>query len=376
MALSCSAVGESNDRGGPPSTSWSRGNWESFLGGAPPRLAKGEVGIDVASQPYSEVPSHVYVWGPKGADWARTGWWQIRWDDRFARGDGIRESAPTRPPWGDEVSAAEAIGSRRGSSYWRWETQLEPSGDAALMSHCTSGACNPYAVGRGRPVVRLRWPQGGAAVFRKPLDHGVARIGESWYVLSADSGAAPLALWRASLGVMRTIAVFRRLDDRLYPTTTAAPRLVRRRLGNEIGLLVEAPADPSSGEKAGTWMVLPIDSNDGSLAEPVSLGRVDLEGRVPPACRDQHDGWLLETELASKPNITLTNANGYLDDIEMRLVLEPGSACVEAMAAKAGRGFRSVEGKEGAPASDNAIFMSASERYAGRRWNLRCIAAR
>jgi hypothetical protein len=43
------------------------------------------------------------------------------------------------------------------------------------------------------------------------------------------------------------------------------------------------------------------------------------------------------------------------------------------MAAKAGRGFHGVEGKkDSAPAGDDAIFMAASERYAGRRWQLRC----
>jgi hypothetical protein len=100
---------------------------------------------------------------------------------------------------------------------------------------------------------------------------------------------------------------------------------------------------------------------------------VDLDGRVPPRCREYNDGWLLETQLPSNPNITVVNASGYLDDIEMRLRLEPGGACVEAMAAKAGRGFHGVEGKkDSAPAGDDAIFMAASERYAGRRWQLRC----
>ena len=285
LSLRCSSRGEPDERGGPASNGFNRGRWDDFLGAAPPKLGKDEVGVDVASQPYDKVPTHAYVWGPRGADWTRAGWWQVRWEDRFAAGNGIRVSSNTRPPWGDEVTAGDAIGARRGGGVWRWDTVLEPAGDAALVVPCGAGGCYPQAVSQGRPVMPLRSPQGGPVVFRGKLTHGVARIGESWYLLSDETEAAPLTLWRASLGVMRHIASFRRIDAKRFRSIAGAPQLVRRRLGNELGLLIDVPPDPSTGESAGEWMVLPIDTSDGSLGEPVSLGRSDPTAACRRAAR-------------------------------------------------------------------------------------------
>jgi len=349
-------------------------SWADFRGVPPPKLGKDETGVDKGSQAYEEVPAHVYVWGPKGADWTRVGWWQVRFDDRFDAPNGVRQSARTRPPWPDEVTAAEAIGSRRHSSYWRWNATLDPSGRAALVNVCTHAQCVPYAITDGRPILPLQVPQGsGLFRYQKPVTHGVARVGESWFLLSEQPGGSVLTLWRADLGVMRRLVNFRRLDRRRYQSQ-ATPRLVRRALGGEIGVLFTMPPDPSTGGHVGQWVVLPVDPVRGELGAPVSLGPADLGGKVPPTCRADDDGWLLDTRLAVTPAIDMVGMSGYLDDIELRLRLEPGSSCAESIAARAGRGL-TVRGSDEAATHirpNQTLPLSARERYTGRRWKLMC----
>ncbi|RLB47370.1 MAG: hypothetical protein DRI90_26430, partial [Deltaproteobacteria bacterium] len=146
--------------------------------------------------------------------------------------------------------------------------------------------------------------------------------------------------------------------------------------GGEIGLLFTMPPDPSTGGHVGQWVVLPIDPAKAELGEPVVLGAADLDGRLPPTCRDHDDGWLLDTRLAITPAIDLVGLSGYLDDIEMRLRLEPGGACVEAIAARAGRGLSASGAADGdaKPGADKTLPLSARERYTGRRWTLMCGA--
>ncbi|MBW2454946.1 MAG: hypothetical protein JRI68_10560 [Deltaproteobacteria bacterium] len=352
--------------------------WTDFRGVPPPKLGKDETGVDKGSQAYEEVPAHVYVWGPKGADWTRAGWWVVRFDDRFDAPSGVRQSARTRPPWSDEVTAAEAIGSRRHSSYWRWNATIDPSGRAALVNVCTHSHCVPYAITEGRPILPLNVPQGsGLFRYQKPVTHGVARVGESWFLLSEQTGGSILSLWRADMGVMRRLVSFRRLDRRRYQNL-ATPRLARRALGGEIGLLFTMPPDPSTGGHVGQWVVLPVDPVRGQLGAPVTLGPADLDGELPPTCRDDDDGWLLDTRLAVTPAIDMGGLSGYLDDIELRLRLEPGGACVESLAARAGRGLTVSGAGEGASqvGANQTVPLSVRERYTGRRWKLMCGPAR
>ena len=344
--------------------------WPSFRDVAPPALGKDDLGVDKSTQLQHLTPAHVYVWGPKGADWTRAGSWQIRFDDRFAPGDHVRSSAISRPPWSDENSAAEAIGTRSRGNYWRWEAMLDPGGQGALANLCASGTrCVPHLLGEGRPIAALRVDATPTAPYRQPLEHGVARIGETWFVLTDVPGAGKLVLWRADLGVIRPAVQIRQLDHRRFQTASR-PRLVRRALGGELGLLFLQPADPASGHHVGQWFVLPLDPSSGRLGEPIALARADLDGVVPRRCEDHDDGWLLDTKLQVTPDLSYRGVRGYADNIETRLRLNPGRSCIEAIAAKAGSGFVQQEGSEAAAA--DGIPLSARERFTGRRWHMSC----
>ncbi len=340
-------------------------SWTAFMGTPPPKLGKDEIGVDASSQLADPVPVHAYVWGPKGADWTRAGWWQLRFDDRFAVGSGVRHSTLTRPPWADEQTAADRIGGRH-RGYMRWDADLDPSGDGAVATLCTSGAsCEAFAVSDGRPIASFREVDGSR--YRRPVEHGVARIGDTWYLLTEIAGESAMTLWRAELGAMTESVRLRRLDQRRFPGA-AAPKLVRRAHGSELGLLIDEPPDPATGNHVGRWYVIPLDPRTGALGEPAALGSADLDGTVPRMCSAHDDGWMLDTALTVSPAIELEGASGYLDDIELRLRLDPDGACVVALAAQAARPL-AVDAFDKKAVG---IPMSVRERSAGRRWPLRC----
>lgn len=346
--------------------------WTAFRDVLPPALAKDEIGVDKESQSYSEIGVHLYVWGAKGADWSRTGWWQMRFEDPFALENAVRSSALTRPPWSDEVTASEAIGARHYGSYWRWEAALDPSGDAALVNLCNGSTCEYYAVTEGRPILELRAPSNATYGNRRPVPNGVARVGESWYMLTETHSGGALSLWRANLGAMQELFTFRRLYDNHFQGNTTTPQLVRRALGAEIGLLFTRASDPATGVHVDELFVLPIDPLDKTLASPISLGPIDLDGKVPGACADHDDGWVLETALPRSPDIDLKGTDGYVDEVRLRVRLSPGKSCIESISAKAGRTLGDAEVKA-APAGA-AIPLAVRERYTGRRWGFMCGA--
>ncbi|MBN4050341.1 hypothetical protein JYT28_01145 [Desulfobulbus sp. AH-315-M07] len=363
--------------------------WASFRGVDAPKLESDFIGVDKGGSSYATVPVHTYVWGPKGADWTRAGWWQIRIEDRFDPTGGVRASALTRPPWTDEVTAAEAIGAMRRGSYGRWESSLEAGGDGALVTLCRGRVdCKYYAVTAGRPIIGLRTP----GLRHKPIPHGVARIGEVWFFATVGAGpptvGAPMAggleLWRVELGQVRRVKSYRRLDQTRYGAI-GTPKLVRRALGGELGWLIQLPRDAGSQPQVAHWVVLPIDVSDGSLGEPIHLGPADLGGRAPRRCDEQQDGWLVMTSLPVGTVFTLNGADGYLDNIEYRLRIDPGSVCADGISARAGRSFSASKdfappptrrrGKP-EPLPPEVIPLAARARYTNDLWRIDCSPTR
>ena len=101
----------------------------------------------------------------------RAGSWQIRFDDRFDAAHGLRESATARPPWPDELAAAEGIGAMRQGRRWRWTAELEGLARHAEMARGESPAANDadrlwLAIGR----LRMGRAAEGLATFEELLN--------------------------------------------------------------------------------------------------------------------------------------------------------------------------------------------------------------
>jgi hypothetical protein len=348
--------------------------WLNFRNTAPPVVAADEVGIDNGT-PYDLVSMRAYAWGKRGADWARTGHFLIRFDDRFDPAGGVRSSGVGAPPWSDEVATADAMGV---SNYplASWGAYLDPSGKHALVPVCRGAVCGLFAVSEGQPVLPLRDAANRTNAFQRPLANGAVRLGESWFFLSPGAVYDMVTLHRVDLGVARPIASFHRPMPSRYAMPDP-PRLVRRALGTGLGLLVTSIPDP--GERSGSLFVYPIDPDTGGIGEPIGIGKRDLGGVVPPRCTEGQDGWLLDTSLEATPNIHMTGGRASLDAVELRLRFDPGSVCAEAMTARMD-GTLALDKQAAAPAggapkdsaSDTWIPFAATERASGKRWSLRC----
>jgi hypothetical protein len=339
--------------------------WLPFRNTAPPALGADEVGFDNGA-PYDIVTMRAYAWGKKGSDWTRTGRWMIRFDDRFDPDGGVRASAASASLWSDETAAAEALGvATYGAT--SWGAYLDPSGRAALAQACRGAGCSLFAVSDGQPLLPLRDAAGRTGFFLRPFPSGAVRLGETWFFVTPGSSYETVALWRADLGIARQLATYFRPTRAGY--VAEPPRLVRRALGGGLGLLISMPPEP--GLRAGTWYVLPIERDTGALGEAIPLGRKDLSDGVLGRCNPGQDGWLLDTVLDSAPSFDLGGTYASVDLAELRLRLDPGAACVDAMSVRLQGAFAKAPVKQ-VDLAGGGIPLAATERVSGRRWRMRC----
>ena len=349
--------------------------WSSFRNTPAPALADGEIGID--NGPYADtVMVHAYAWGKRGADWSRAGRWQVRFDDRFDPGGGVRSSAVSSSPWADEVAAAESIGAG-GYGAAAWTAYLDPGGKSAFTHACRGSVCSFFAVTDRQPVLPVRDAQGRTGTMLRPFPNGAVHVGETWYVITQGSSYEAVILWRIDLGVARQLGTYFR------PARSGldSPRIVRRAFGGAVGLLVAGPPEP--GERVGSWYVLPVNPENGEIGEAVQLVRRDLAGLTLERCVAGRDGWVVDTGFDPSASIDVNGSYGAFDAIEMRARMDSGTLCVEALASRVDGlsskpktpGAKVTAPKPGpaaAIADAAAIPLAATERGTGRRWALSC----
>lgn len=359
---------------GMPSPPQAKSPWVAFRNTAPPTLGPDEVGVD-NGVPYDLVSMRAYAWGKKGADWARLGHFMIRFDDRFDPLGGLRSTAIAPPPWADETVATDAMGI---GSYpiAMWGAHLDASGRHALATVCRSSACSLFAASEGQPALLLRDASGRTTMTSRPLAHGAVRVGESWFFVMPGATSDSIVIHRADLGVIRRLGTYFRPQvpsaSRYSSSGNAeAPRIVRRAIGNGIGLLLTST--PAPGERSGPMFVLPVDPDSGALGEPIVLPKRDLGGKLPPRCAEGQDGWLMDTGLDMSPNVHLMSGRAVFDTVEFRLRMDPGSMCVESIAARIDGLF--VPDKDARPLKEKtagSVTLAATERMTGRRWSFAC----
>ena len=363
--------------------------WLPFRNTPPPALGADEAGFDNGNFNEGEIAQmHAYAWGKRGADWTRAGRFVVRFDDRFDGGGGVRATSPTASPWLDEATASEGIGNGAWSStHWSISfgadrgSLLDPSGRAALATGCHGVLCALYGLVDGQPAQQLRdAATNKPGVFPRPSS--AVRVGETWFFLSPATGNESLTLYRVDLGVARALTVLHRAS---FTRNAPGPILVRRARSEALGVLAAAPPDP--GERFGAWYVMPVDLETGELGEPVNLGRKDFDGKGPVKCAPTQDGWTFDVPTEVTAPLDFVGATVTPESLELRLRLDPGSACVDSMATRLSGAV--VKGAPHAPAAPppagahavekpaaiderTALSLAATERSSGRRWSFRC----
>ncbi len=343
--------------------------WLPFRDAAPPPLATDEVGFDTGPR-YDSSPMRVYAWGKHLADWQRAGQWLVRFDDPFDGSSEPKSSATTPSPWPDEASASDAFGLGARGAAWSWGAELDPGGQAALVQACRNGACELFGVAEGQSIVRFRDTAGQSGAFRAILPDGSVRVGETWFYLVPTYGptAGSLALYRVDLGISRLLASYERpFRAGVIPT----PRLIRRASGTGLGMLFVTSHELGVRPERGRYYVFPIDMESGQLGDAIPLVMRDFSDVSIRPCAPEEDGWLFDTTTDVHPIINATGAlsSTNFDAAELRVRIDPGSACFEGIAARAS--LLSAKGPASV-AKPGEIPLSATAASTGERAELSC----
>lgn len=312
--------------------------------------------------------ARVYAWGPRGAEWLLKGHVQARFDDRFERA-GTRTTGTAPAPWPSEERAGDALGLTAGQSV-NWSALLDGTGQSALLIGQRGAAkADLYAASSGQPLIPLRDVDHGTL----PMPNSVVRIGSTWFFLVSTMTTTTWAatLYRADGGIVRRVVRLPRIP---VPAGEFAPKLMRRAESQGLGLLVQGA--PGFDQVIRDWYVLPIDPDSGELDEPVRLFGSDLEGQIPERCPADRDGWLVNTDLSLAPAVqVLSPGQTNVSAIELRLRLDPGTVCIDAMAARA-EGLSPAHPAQsgGDPIAPIAgdLPLAATDTSSGRRIMLKC----
>jgi hypothetical protein len=344
---SAGAVGE------PPESS----AWIQFQGVLPPARGAAEVGYDFGET--NENGSYrAYAWGPGTTDWARRGRWQLRVGDRFSV-DPPWTTLPSRAPWADAASAAQAFGldTNTGVDWW---LRLAATGDSGIVQIRVRSESSLHLIGRDRSITPLVAPGSSdlgalAAAYE---------VNDRWYL--GASRAEQFQLYRVEQGKLDLLAT--------YPLWgRISTQLIRSVQGDELALLQK-----SSG--AG-WYVVPIDLE---TFEPKPAFHVPNEvlGRVPARCEAGRPGWLAVSGVPLTDS-AVSESNTHLDFVggaaglrtkrlTARVVLEEGGVCVDGLAAL-------VDGAVGSEPKSNDVNTAraglplvVTDPADDRRWGFLC----
>jgi hypothetical protein len=338
---------------------WQAARWLPFGPLAAPSLGPDEEGLSTSSRDYGEVkPTYrVYVWGPKSADWTRSGHWLIRFDDPYDAVSTPRSTSVAVSPFAD-INAASAILNSRSDQIW-FDAEMR----SGVMGWCYGMRQCKYF---GIAPQELPVPFANADGSGLPNVISAVRVEDNWFLLAP--GQQGIELWSASLsGVARLV--------RSYPRQEYGDQvsLVRRARSPGLGILTTSPL---AGRTSAEWVVLPIDPGSGEIVDAVALGPTDLDGALPPGCASDQDGWQLESFSGVAPTVNLPG-QPYVSDARLRLRADPGRICTAGVTGR----VRRPEGTapwppkaKTAASSSNPVRLSVWEGEQGRKLEFVCRA--
>lgn len=281
---------------------------------APPVLAENWQGIDAGTEPYGQ-QLRVYVYGPRGADWTRSGSLSIAFADRFNTKNGVQRTLAARSPWADVLGAADALGAEPSTNAAGLFAALDPGGNTGALILSSRGTLDLFVFESGRV------PQYVPNVGRMgmgPRISGVVKTKSGIFLGSFDEGSR---LFRVYKVVGQDLEVALEVAD-IPPPRGASAELTRSATGDALAIWVR-----STG-----WYVHPIDLESGAVDAPYQVTPAEL-ARMPEPCAKGAEGFLVTGAVSPEPSVSGlggTSVRGF----EGRFRVSALGVCIDALAAQ------------------------------------------
>jgi len=340
-----------------------------LLDAPPPKLAENVEGIDAGTEPFG-VQTRLYVFGPRGTDWTKTGSLRIAFADRFSVAPSVHLTANTRSPWPDASTTADALGAEPSTSAAGMAAALDPSGTSGALLLSSRGMLDLFLFEAGRAPTRI------ANVARQGMASrisGVVKAKSGFFIGSYDENTKAFRVYSV---VGQKLDVLLEATD-IPPARGANAELVRTASGDALGIWVRGTG----------WFVHPIDADTGLVEAPYAVMPPELAA-LPRVCSESAEGFVVSGAVTPDPYTELPGGMSARS-IEGRFRVSALGVCIERLAAQGekqgGPSSAGMGGKRAGASSGKALAASAraagsptvnmtlSERKPlGRRLGLRC----
>jgi len=326
-----------------------------FLDQPAPTLPDNFEGVDAGTE-LAGVQLRLYVYGPRGADWTKSGSLSIAFADRFATKQGVRVTANARSPWPDSTSAADAIGAEPSTNSAGLVAALDPSGTAGALLLNSRGTLDLFVFEAGRV------PQHLANVGRLGLGphfSGVVKTKTGVLFGSYDESSRTFRVYRVA---GQDLEVALEVTD-IPPPRGANAELVRSAAGDALAIWVRGTG----------WFVHPLDLETGLVDAPYLVTPAKL-ATMPEVCAEGAEGFVLTGPVTPDP-FAQAPPGTSLRAFEGRFRVSSLGVCLEALAAQGEAGSATAKTALSTPHAAGRVSVAATlteRKPLGRRVEMRC----
>jgi hypothetical protein len=311
-------------------------DWTPFYAVAAPKLRTEELGLslevgerlDRGADRSGRAGSllRFYAWGPKGAEWARSSRWLVRFVSPFGSSQDVvstQVAAPAKVAL-DWAYTYTGGGVPRAAQSWQVAAGDDPQ-HMLLVAHRATNESVPLELEADRTPVEIRRADGEPFGV---VDSAV-RVGGRWILAGPQNGTelSSTVIWEVDGGVARELVRIPRAES-----GGSSVRLARRPDGRSIGLVVDGQMDPD--RSVATRWLLPIDLGTGSLGELESLGDVDFADRKQIGlCAGDDPGFIVDLPWSGTVRVKsgAQQYGGSLRNVVARVRVSHDRMCIERM---------------------------------------------
>ncbi len=322
-----------------------------LLDAAPPPLGENMLGVDAGTEPHG-VQTRLYVVGPRGTDWTRTGSLRIAFADRYSVKPSVHVTANARSPWPDATSAADALGAEPSTSAVGMAAALDHAGNAGGLLLNSRGTLDLFLFEAGGVPIRIAnvGKQGMASRLS-----GVVKARGGFYVGSYDDNTKAFRVYHAVGQLLELV-----LEVADIPAARGGnAELVRSVSGDALAIWVRGTG----------WFVHPIDMETLAVEAPYVVTPPELAA-LPRLCEPAAEGFVVSGVVAPDPYAELSgglSARAF----EGRFRVSALGVCVDELAAQGERTATATATSSGLARATVSVTLS-ERKPLGRRLGLRC----